>query len=155
MHPKTHFSWEGGYQPDVNWISIIITIVMEGTYLRFNIRTLRLWFRLSLKKNQLVPEFPCWLQEENQNPDLGSKSTLQNIGKVSQNCATKSMAAAFTMTPWKAVEIQVTFTSFMINIMQRTPQSRVLVMESICKGRCQKRFSGFGPLRGGGTPPFR
>ena len=31
------------------------------------------------------------------------------------------------------VKIQVTFTSFMINIMQRTPQSRVLVMESICK----------------------
>ena len=60
-----------------NWISIIIPpIVRVGAYLCFKVRTLRLWFGLSLKKNQLVPEFPCWLQEENQKPDLGSKSTF-------------------------------------------------------------------------------
>ena len=59
-----------------NWISIIISIVRVGAYLCFKIRTLRLRLRLSLKKNQLVPEFPCRLQEENQKHDLGSKSTF-------------------------------------------------------------------------------
>ena len=66
-----------------NWISIIIPIARVGAYLCFKIRTLRLWLRLSLKK---ICSFLSFL--------VGLKinfcffSTLQNIGKVSQNCAT-------------------------------------------------------------------
>ena len=70
-----------------NWISIIIPpIARVGAYLCFKIRTLRLWLRLSLKK---ICSFLSFL--------VGLKinfcffSTLQNIGKVSQNCAIQSI----------------------------------------------------------------
>ena len=36
---------------------------------------------------------------------------------------------------------------------RRRGVEKKVVLENKDKGRCQKRFSGFCPLRGGGTPP--